>query len=279
LPRHPLRLLPALALPLAWSAWLDPALAQQEEDVISANIAELVTDRPDVTESTTIVPTGWIQLELGGTREEEGAARTLAGPATLMRVGLLPRVEARLAWDGYQDVQDAEPGVLGPGICCDASGVADGEASLKILVAERRRWRPDVALLPSLTLPFGRRPFTNEHADPGLKALLANDFSSRLSWGMNLGATWISRLTDSSRVRVISWSYSLGLDLGPRLGGFLELFGEDQEGEPAAHSFDGGFTFQTSPNVQLDASASVGLSSAAPDWSLGAGLAFRLPVR
>ena len=47
--------------------------------------------------------------------------------------------------------------------------------------------------------------------------------------------------------------------------------------EPEAHSFDAGLTYLLNPRLQLDLSAGVGLSGAAPDWFVGTGVAFRVP--
>ena len=64
--------------------------------------AELVTDRPDQTESAIVVPQGTFQAELGASyeREDEGGERIEAtqAPGTLLRYGLVPRLELRLAW-------------------------------------------------------------------------------------------------------------------------------------------------------------------------------------
>jgi len=42
-------------------------------------------------------------------------------------------------------------------------------------------------------------------------------------------------------------------------------------------ALDAGFTYLLTPRLQLDASASTGLSGAAPDWTVGLGVSFRFP--
>ena len=56
---------------------------------------ELVTDRPDATESTETVPRGWFQAELGVGDEDLGEVLGTG----LLRIGLADRVELRLGAD------------------------------------------------------------------------------------------------------------------------------------------------------------------------------------
>jgi hypothetical protein len=70
------------------------------------------------------------------------------------------------------------------------------------------------------------------------------------------------------------------MGLTERLGAFVEFFGDIptfSNSPGPANSFDGGFTYLLSNNVQLDASAGVGLSQAAEDWFASIGVSFRLP--
>jgi hypothetical protein len=73
---------------------------------------------------------------------------------------------------------------------------------------------------------------------------------------------------------------ALGIGLTESLGAFVEFFGDIptySHGPGPANLFDGGFTYLLNDNIQLDASAGVGLSQAAEDWFASIGLSFRLP--
>lgn len=253
--------------------------AQQTEPA-----GELVTDRPDVTESTSVVPPGWLQGELGASYERGDGSRTLAAPGTLLRVGVTRRLEARLGWSGWQDLSgDGAPEPPGGSGAADGerAGAADGEVGLKALVLDRRGRRPDLALLPSLTLPLGQEGLGSGAFDPGLKALLANDLPGEAGWGANVGLAWPTQPGDGgdSRSAVLSWSYSVGLPLGGSWAAFAEYFGEAAEGAVAGHWLDGGLTHRAGPDLQLDGSGGVALGQSEPDWFLGAGLSFRLGRR
>src|SRR3954470_16420327 len=56
---------------------------------------ELVTDRPDFTESSEVVRKGWMQMESGLSLEKAAAdgRRTFSIGNPLMRIGLSPRLE------------------------------------------------------------------------------------------------------------------------------------------------------------------------------------------
>jgi hypothetical protein len=244
------------------------------------DVSELVSDRPDVTESTSIVPVAWVQTETGLTLEFlADDSQTFTAPATLLRFGISDRVEARLAWQGYQDVSvqlDRSPG-NGTADDPDVSGAADGEASLKVLLIEQEGARPDVAVLTAASLPIGEEAFSSGRMDPELKALFSKDFTEQTGLAGNLGIAWptAEEAGREVRVRTLAWSLSLGVDLVERLSGFLEYFAEEPEDQSSSHSLDAGLTYDLSPHVQLDASGGLGLDDDAADWFFGSGLAFR----
>src|SRR5579884_1334679 len=79
------------------------AAAQDTVEALSA--AEISTDRPDFTESTDTISVGTVQFEAGVllSRHDlsDGPVRDLAGPQTLIRVGLFKAVELRLGSNGF----------------------------------------------------------------------------------------------------------------------------------------------------------------------------------
>ena len=93
------RLMIRLAAPLAMLILLSqPALVWGQEP------PELVTDRPDFTESSEVVERGAVQIETGFTLEsnvsEGEELRGITVPAVLARIGLGHRVEVRFGGDG-----------------------------------------------------------------------------------------------------------------------------------------------------------------------------------
>lgn len=75
----------------------------------------LVTDRPDATESSSVIAPGFMQLEVGVTAFEDAAGEAVQEYAgSLLRVGLVEDWELRLGWGGYAET-DAVSVALGYG--------------------------------------------------------------------------------------------------------------------------------------------------------------------
>ncbi len=241
---------------------------------------ELVTDRPDQTESAEIVPPGSVQIELGWLRAENEGAHELElteAPGTLVRIGVLRRFELRAAWAGHVTLEERSARARER-----SAGEADVELGAKLLLSEERGARPRLALLGHLSLPTGDHPFGSPRPDPALRLTAAHTLSSRAGLGWNLGFETVSSKLADGQVRTLTrWIYTavLGFDLSQRWGLYVELFGDlpASDRERAAHSLDAGFTFLLTPAVQLDLSVGAGLAGGAPDQFFGFGLSFRLP--
>jgi hypothetical protein len=242
---------------------------------------ELVTDRPDQTESAETVPSGFVQVETGWVfaRGDADGVRVQAhqAPGTLVRIGALDWMEIRAGWGGYE----REEVGLGPAKT-EVDGASDAELGAKFVLHRESGWRPQAALLAGVSLPVGDDAFSSERADPSFRFSLAHTLSDRFALGYNVGMAWETSLESSGDRDTLSnylYTLALGIGLTERLGTFAEVFGEvgaSADGSPA-HSFDGGFTYLVRPNVQLDLSGGVGLSAAADDWFVGAGVSFRFP--
>lgn len=225
----------------------------------------LVTDRPDQTESSVVVPPGTVQVEIGWLRTDDGADRDVEGPGTLVRWGLGERWELRLGWDGWIDRNPA----VGP----SSRGAGDGAVGVKVAMAPERGRRPETALLVSTTLPVGDDSVSGDRSDPSFRFLFSHTLPADWGLGYNLGGA----LNDDDLAA--EYTVALGRPLSPRWGVFGELFGElpvDGPGDDA-HSFDAGVTLGLGSRLQLDASAAFGLSGAAPNRFVGVGLSFRVP--
>jgi len=252
--------------------------------------AELVTDRPDQTESPVVVPPGSVQIETGAsyTGDEEDSVDYLG---TLLRVGLTRRLELRLATAGWNQVLNED----------ESPNFGDAELGAKLRLWDENGWRPEVALLLSTSIPIGSDATSTNSPDPAFRFSFAHMLTERLSLGYNVGMAWETTQGDPTRyIRLsttapqfsilereapehtlakLEYTASLGIGITDRLGAFVEVYGDTplNAHSDTAHALDGGFTYLLRPNVQLDISGGVGLNDAADDWFVGAGLSFRLP--
>ena len=245
---------------------------------------ELVTDRPDQTESAVVVGPGQVQVETGVllTRDEAAGAsvETVEGPGTLIRIGLGGRTELRLGWAGYLREEVELPG--SPPETLTFEGPGDAELGAKVRLRDEAGRLPEAALLVGVSLPVGDESFTSDRLDPSLRLSLAHTLSDRLSLGYNLGVEWSSELTEADLRETHShliYTAALGVGLTDRAGAFLELFGAEPIDAPdtSEHSVDGGLTYLLRPNLQLDLAAGAGLTDEAPDWFVGMGISIRWP--
>jgi hypothetical protein len=246
-------------------------------------VADLVTDRPDQTESAVVVPEGDFQGEFGAAfaRDEARgeAVEVLGGPGTLLRYGVAERFELRLAWAGVLELE-----TKGAGRRERQSGAADPELGFKLSLLSPERgdgWR--LALLVHASVPVGDDELGSPRADPSLRLLGAHDLREGIGLGWNVGYETGSFESGGTRHTLGRFVYtgSVGYELAPRWGAFVELFGDlpGSDPDPAAHSFDAGVTFLLTDLLQLDVAAGLGLNDAAEDWFVGAGVSFRKPLR
>lgn len=241
----------------------------------------LITDRPDQTESAFTVPKGLFQIEGGwGYGEANDRATEVtaqAFPLALLRIGLNTVFELRIGVPGVEiERTDTATG------SSDTRGLVDATVGFKVVIAEERGALPQTAFLGTLVIPSGDQELTRDGVDPSFRFVLSNTLSPRLSLSYNLGMVWLTEPSGNGTLETSSlfdWTVALGISARDRLGVFVEAFGVapiDAE-IGTATAFDTGATYLLTPRLQLDVSASVGLSRAAADWTMGLGCSFRFP--
>lgn len=235
--------------------------------IVVAQSPDLVTDRPDQTESATVVPRGMVQVETGYLFARDGNIDSYEVPGTLFRIGLGGRMELRLG----------HTGAIGRG---GRNGAGDTNLGVKVnLIKGRDGAKPELAILGGLSLPTGDHEFSSDGIDPSFLFSFTHALSPKLSLGYNIGTSWESFSDQSTRDAFILYSLVLGVGLTDRLSTFLELFGDRQITDITATgvSVDGGLTFLLNDIVQFDVYVGKGLREPADDIFVGTGLSFRLP--
>ena len=234
-----------------------------------AQAEPLVTDRPDATESSSVVAPRFAQFEVGLTTgdDADGESFTQSG-GSLLRVGLIEEWELRLGWDGYQD------GPVG-------AGAGDGLLGFKYRIAPevREKFLPETALLVHTTVPWGADDFSSDKFDPSFLLAFSHTLNDRWSLGYNLGAELAtSEKANGGDTTLASGLYSVALGYGAteQLGFFIEVFGDvGLSAETSSTSLDGGLTWLFSDDSQLDLFVGTGLDDDADDWFLGLGYSIR----
>lgn len=246
-----------------------------------ADDPDLVTDRPDQTESAVSVPPGFVQLEIGaliGDDDEGGVSVEFREVgSTLVRVGLFEGTELRVGWSGF-----VEETVKTAGARAKSDGVGDASLGFKTELLDERGRRPRVAILAATSLPLGDSDVTSDRFDPSARLSFSHTLSDRVGLGYNAGVELATGFDEAGLEHTLSsaiYTVALGVGLSDRTGAFFELFGDLPLSAPggATHSFDAGITYLLRPNLQLDVAVGVGLSEDAADTFAGVGVSWRWP--
>jgi hypothetical protein len=239
--------------------FLNPLEGQNTE------VAELVTDRPDFTESGIVVPIGSFQFEGGLTWESSaGDVRSFSGPEFLLRWGLTSRMEVRIGLPDYVGVWNGQ----------NQSGLADPSIGTKLQLGPiADGW--DLATVVTVSAPAGEAGFSSDGWDP----------SVFLSTGGGIGGTWslgsqvFGELATNGGDRELFWGGTLVLatSIGSQgiTGSFFELAATIPEEGTTAVSFHHGYTHLLTKTLQLDVHGGFGLTETAPDFFIGAGMVYR----
>lgn len=240
----------------------------------TTHVEELATDRPDQTESSTVVPHGALQVETGIVFERErgnnATTRYIDHTAlgtTLVRYGLLPSLELRFIGEFHRErsVYFNEADVLNEGLAESAVGV-------KIQICREEGFIPEMALNLHLKLPVGSEAFSVKTPVPDFRLLCAHTLSEQLSFGYNLGADFNSEEPGAEFI----YTCTVGYALTERIETYIEVFGSKPLNESLNCTIDGGISYLLSPLVKIDASAGVGITFGAPAYYVSTGLSFRL---
>ncbi|MEM6532623.1 MAG: transporter [Myxococcota bacterium] len=239
----------------------------------SNNRPPIVTDRPNVAESSLTVPDGAVQLETGvefsGTGSDDEEINT-AGFPTKLRYGVTESAELHVEGTVFN-----RNSVFGE----TSSGLADLDLGGKIHLLDPSGVIPSLGVLFAVTVPVGADAVSGDQTL--LKPTVSAEWSllPALSLSINLGLTIPvedRELFDD----VLRFAGSFGIQPGffpEELSLFAELFGETPlgDGEETLAS-DFGAAWGLTPDVQLDAYVRVGLNDQFPDVVAGGGVSFRI---
>lgn len=215
----------------------------------------LVTDRPDYTESASAVERGHVQIEGGATLTDKDGENLYTLGEVLVRVGVAPRTELRIAGNSYV-ASDGE------------DGFEDAGLGLKLVIVE------NTALLAGTSVPTGSSGVGTDAWDPEVR-LAHQRALGDLAVGANIG--WFSQEVDDDRRHGGLASLAVGIPLTDRDGLFLEAYGLAAEGAGGEEAYvDGGLTRLFGNDFQLDARVGIGIAGDdAADWYVGVGAARR----
>jgi hypothetical protein len=249
------------------------ALAFGASVAVAEEPARIQTDRPSVSNSTSTIPPGALQIE-GGV--DYSLTRVSGGPderqfvlSAMLRAGLTDRLEVRLDGAPWVRLWGAE----------NDTGFGDPTLGVKyrFLDAQEGSWWPSLGLLPFVKLPIARAPIGSERVDFGFTALASVDLPWQLGLDANVGLSAIGQSKRDAFLLQEVASASLSRQLGARWSTYVEVFYSSpaERGAPDIVGFDAGIQFFAMRRVALDAAAETSLGGSGPGYAVRAGVSVR----
>ena len=236
--------------------------------LLHAQSDEISTDRPDYTESTDTVGRGIGQFEGGVVWTSQAPRHTLTVPNALLRIGVVRRLELRLASDGF-----VRESVLGNGTWDRNSGGADLAIGAKLALTGERRLLPALSVIGALSLPVGSERFSSGGYDPFFKLC----WSKSLPKAFDAGGNVVVQLATAGPGTSVE--HAVSLSVGHKLPGGLRGFWEVYRISPYAGQTiaDTGLSKPLGKNFQIDVSVGHTLMAQTSSWFASAGFAIRRP--
>ncbi len=238
------------------------------QDAANAGRGPITTDRPAITDASTVVGTGVLVFENGFLETGTPGQESFDLPETLIRYGVTSKTELRLTTPDYYDNFNAGAGY--------GSGFGD------LLIGLKQQLGPvhgfDVSLVASVSVPTGAHRLSSHGYDPQFQ----------LPWSRGVSANWTAAgmfsfflpTQGTKRVPLGQVTFLMDRQLTKRWDAFLEYAGTFAGGEGAQHLLHAGTSYKLTNDQQVDFHAGVGLSAAAVDHIVGIGYSFRFePIR
>ena len=217
----------------------------------SAISQELITDRPDQTESSSTVPRGSLQIEsgllLGFSENNSISHREIAAPTTLFRLGLTEGIEIRVS-NQYENIRNQTTKE-------EISGISDLELGAKIQILRKEGVNTEIAFLSHALIPTGSENLTNDEFGSINKLAVSHSINEDVGIGYNIGYNYFGRGDGD-----LTYSLAIGFAITSNAGIYIESYGDYIEFKDHEANFDAGFTYLVKNNLQLDFSFGSGIN-------------------
>lgn len=223
--------------------------------------SEIETDRPDVTNSSLVVPTGSLQAENGINLVGRGGSQAVDGTNTRLRLGVAECLE--ILFDA--------PTYFGRRRGASASGFSDGAPAVKRQL-EGLPAGFSLSATAGVGLPTGDRRIAGRGYGPYLQFPWAQALAG--GWGLSGMLTGTVRPSQPAN-KLVQATFVIEREVSPRAGLFVEYVGDYPNSGRASHLINAGGAYRVTPTQQLDFHLGGGLNDAAPDYFFGLGYSIR----
>lgn len=249
---------------LAFSLFLLAAqtLVAQDEPTPAARKDDytIVTDRPSISYSSSTVPRGVFQLELGyqyarnnfrGRRASNTYATLINMPNAVFRTGITDRWELHIGWDLLKNKIVNNGTILYDEIFSNALTVGSRVA----IIDKAEGWRPEMIFFGGVQLPF-----TTSQPDGSINSFfrfcMQHSIGEKFSLFYNLGADFSEETDGANTYLQMNSAYTLGSNyaINDQWNFYAEIYGFLPY-RNFEHTFglNGGFVYLLNKQVQFDA--------------------------
>jgi hypothetical protein len=225
--------------------------------------SEIATDRPDVTNSSLVVPAGSLQSENGINTSRQSAGSGFDGSNSRLRFGVAPCLELLVDIPSYV-------GRLSGATSTGFSNVAPAVKWQLSALPESS----SLSVVVGAGLPTGTPAITG----PGLQPYLQFPWAHELGggWGISGMFTSFFRPADFSNHQTTEATFVIERKISERMSMFAEYVGDYPSRGASIALLNIGGGYLLSRTQRIDFHMAFGLNRNSPDYIVGVGYSFRL---
>jgi Putative MetA-pathway of phenol degradation len=224
---------------------------------------DIATDRPDVTNSSLVVPVGSFQSENGVNFSARDGGRMIDGTNTRWRLGVAPCLELLL------DVPTYFANIRGSG----SSGFSNVAPAVKWQISPIPG-KFDLSVVFGAALPTGAIDIAGRGVQPYLQMPWSWELHD--GWGLSGMLTEFFRPSELATKRITETTFVIEKKVTERASLFVEYVGDFPENAGPSELLNSGGVYRLSSTQQVDFHVAFGLNHNAPSYIVGVGYSFRL---
>lgn len=208
-------------------------------------------NRPSKTESAIVLEKGVLQFESAYEIELTGESyereKEILFPGILLKYGLGWGVELSIA-NQYETFSDKLVSI---------NGFTDIDIGAKIKLLKGNERKTEIAVISHFYLPTGSNGISNEHVGNETFVLAWHEMNEKIAIEYNIGYSNFE--IDSEKGNIV-YSFVADYEINDKTGVFIETYGEHIEFEELEASFDLGFAYQFTYNLEIELAAGTGIN-------------------
>jgi Putative MetA-pathway of phenol degradation len=250
-------------LSMVLAAFAGPGISRADAGGCPTSGSDIATDRPDVTNSSLVVPAGSLQGESGINLSARRDVQILDGTNSRLRLGVAPCLEVLVDLPSYFAAPRGHAG----------SGFSNVAPAVKWQISPVPG-KVDLSATFGVGLPTG----TSAIAGPGAQPYVQFPWSYELTggWGLSGMVTTFFRPSDPVAKLSQEATFVVERKIGERAALFVEYVGDFPDRGGPSHLINSGGLYRVTPTQQLDFHVGFGLNRNAPDYFFGLGYSFRI---